>query len=321
MKIAVLGASGAIGKTIVRTSLSRGISVRLVGRTDKKLRAAYGDLAAEYVAVDLSDREGCLTALGDADSAVYTFGLPYTKTAFAVYPAMMHEMIAAARQAQLKRLILITNVYPYGIPQNERVDETHPRNPVAVKGQYRREQEDILLAAHDRYGLHTLSLRLPDFYGPDSELSLTHEIFKAATSCKKANILGPIDTPHEFMFTPDVGPVVVDLLQRDHAFGTAYNFGGPGVLTMQQFAEKVFAAAGCGNPKLNVAQGMLLRLLGVVMPLLRELVEMEYLLKTPVILDDSRLRSVLGELHKTSYDEGIRQTLAEYKKTVLGVSG
>ena len=42
---------------------------------------------------------------------------------------------------------------------------------------------------------------------------------------------------------------------------------------------------------------------------LREVVEMFYLQETPVILNDSKLASKLGELRKTSYDEGIRKTL------------
>ena len=32
--------------------------------------------------------------------------------------------------------------------------------------------------------------------------------------------------------------------------------------------------------------------------------------ETPVILDDSKLTKKLGTLHKTSYDDGIKQTLA-----------
>jgi len=42
---------------------------------------------------------------------------------------------------------------------------------------------------------------------------------------------------------------------------------------------------------------------------LRELVEMHYLQTSPVILDDSRLKALLGDLAKTPYKEGIRQTL------------
>jgi hypothetical protein len=44
--------------------------------------------------------------------------------------------------------------------------------------------------------------------------------------------------------------------------------------------------------------------------MVREVVEMHYLQTSPVILDDTKLTNLLGELHKTPYIEGIRQTLA-----------
>jgi nucleoside-diphosphate-sugar epimerase len=36
---------------------------------------------------------------------------------------------------------------------------------------------------------------------------------------------------------------------------------------------------------------------------------MLYLQETPVLLDDEKLRGKLGQVHKTSYDEGIKLTL------------
>jgi hypothetical protein len=59
-----------------------------------------------------------------------------------------------------------------------------------------------------------------------------------------------------------------------------------------------------------VAGKTMLRLVGLFVPMLRELVEMHYLLTDPVIMDDSALQRLIGPLHKTSYAEGIRQTLA-----------
>jgi hypothetical protein len=41
---------------------------------------------------------------------------------------------------------------------------------------------------------------------------------------------------------------------------------------------------------------------------------MLYLTETPVLLDDSKLRAQFPALHKTSYDEGIRQTIAWMRK-------
>ena len=50
-----------------------------------------------------------------------------------------------------------------------------------------------------------------------------------------------------------------------------------------------------------------LRLMGLFNPLMREMVEMNYLQTSPVVLDDSALRGLLGDIKKTTYDEGIRQ--------------
>jgi hypothetical protein len=50
--------------------------------------------------------------------------------------------------------------------------------------------------------------------------------------------------------------------------------------------------------------------MGLFNPIMREMVEIHYLLTDPVLLDDSRLEKLLGGLKCTSYDEGIRQTLA-----------
>jgi hypothetical protein len=37
---------------------------------------------------------------------------------------------------------------------------------------------------------------------------------------------------------------------------------------------------------------------------------MNYLMRTPVIMDDSAIHALLGEIRKTSYNEGIQRTLA-----------
>lgn len=50
--------------------------------------------------------------------------------------------------------------------------------------------------------------------------------------------------------------------------------------------------------------------MGLFDSFMRELVEMHYLLTTPVIMDDRALHELLGDVHKTSYQEGIRHTLA-----------
>jgi nucleoside-diphosphate-sugar epimerase len=209
----------------------------------------------------------------------------------------------------VKRFVLIGTVYPYGRPQQERVTENHPRQPHTFKGQRRKEQEDLLLAAHTAGRIQGAVLRLPDFYGPGVEKSLLDGVFKAAVAGKAADMIGPIDTPHEFVFVPDVGPVALRLAAEAQAYGRVWHLAGAGVISQKTMAQQIFAAAGT-RMRTRVLGKLGLRVLGLFNPFLRELVEMHYLQTNPVIMDDSALHGLLGHIHKTSYAEGIRQTLA-----------
>lgn len=302
--VGIFGAAGAIGKSVAAELKRRSILVRVVGRRESALREAFGN-AHEIVAADLNNPEDASRAASGLTTIVHAVGVPYTN--FALHPILMRRTVDAARNQNVKKLIVISNVYSYGMPQSEPVDEQHPRQPHTYKGRMRKEQEDVALAAHTA-ALKTLVLRLPDFYGPDAELSLAHEIFKAARDGKPAPVFAPIDAPHEWIYTPDVGAVVVDLIQRDDVYGSAYNVGSAGTITTRDFATRIFAGFGA-KPKLRVVTTIMLRLLGLFNPILREVVEMQYLQSKPVILDDAKLKRTLGSVRKTSYSDGIAQTV------------
>jgi nucleoside-diphosphate-sugar epimerase len=306
-KVAIFGAAGPIGRFVGMDLDRRGVPFRAVGRTLSKLQAVFGKMPhAELIAADLSDAGGAAQAARGVDTVIYTLGLSYME--FAQYPKLMRVAVDAATAAGVARFVLVTGVYSYGIPQTQKVAETHPRVPVAVKGQLRKEQEDILMAAGERGALKYQVVRLPDFYGPYAESSLANPVFRAALAGKTANWLGPVSTPHEFVFVPDAGPVIAELASRDDCYNQVWHLAGPGAITALGFIQKIYQAAG-REPKFRSAGRTLLRMMGWFNPLMRELPEMLYLQETPVLLDDEKLRAKLGAVHKTSYDEGIQQTL------------
>ena len=306
-KVAIFGAAGPIGRYVGMELDRRGIPFRAVGRTAAKLEEAFGKLPhAEVVAADLSDSGGAMQAARGVDTIVYTLGVAYTD--FQLYPKLMRVAVDAAAAAGVQRFVLVTGVYSYGIPQTQRVAETHPRVPVSVKGQLRKEQEDVLMAAGERGLFKCIVVRLPDFYGPYADNSLANPVFRAALAGKTANWLGPVGALHEFVFVPDAGPAIVALASRDDCYGEAWNFAGPGEISSLAFIQKIYQAAG-REPKFRSAGRTLLRMLVWFNPLMRELPEMLYLQETPVLLDDEKLCRMLGQVHKTSYDEGIKLTL------------
>jgi nucleoside-diphosphate-sugar epimerase len=108
---------------------------------------------------------------------------------------------------------------------------------------------------------------------------------------------------------PDAGPVIVDLASCAECYGEAWNFAGPAEINTMDFVTRIYRAAGRAPKYRSVGQG-LLKMAGWFNPLYKELPEMLYLQETPVILDDGKLRTKFPNVHKTPYDEGIRQTLA-----------
>ncbi|PXW27274.1 NAD-dependent epimerase/dehydratase family protein [Paraburkholderia caballeronis] len=307
-KVALFGATGATGARIAAALRAAGRPRRMIARSRAQLAAAFGDDPdAELVEWNPDDPASIVAAATGVDTAVYLVGVPYHR--FELHPQLMRKTIDGLVAAGVRQLILIGTVYPYGRARTNPVTESHPREPHTFKGRMRLEQENLVLAAHGRSGLSTLVLRLPDFYGPGVERSLLNSLFNAAATGSRAQMLGPIDAPHEFVFLPDVGPVVETLTRTPNAFGRVLHLAGAGTITQREIASRAFALAG-RTPKLMVAGKPMLRVLGLFNPLMRELVEMHYLLAEPLVLDDSKLRALIGPIHKTSYEEGIRQSFA-----------
>jgi nucleoside-diphosphate-sugar epimerase len=308
MKYAIFGATGAVGKSLAPALAGTDARFRVVGRVLERLRGDFGkyEPLVDFCAADLSDVKAAASAAAGIDTIFYLVGVPYTN--FALHPKLTRIVLEAAAANGVRRFVHLGTVYPYGKPERNPVDETHPRNPHTFKGRMRKEQEDLVLGADGKNGMRTTILRAPDFYGPESELSYVRAIFDAALKGGTANVIGPVDTPHEFIFVPDVAAALLALSSKEEAYGQAWNLAGPGVITTRRFADLVFGHAG-QRTRLRVANKFLLRVMGLFNPFFREVLEMHYLWTTPVVLDDSRLRHLLPNLHKTSYEDGIRETI------------
>jgi nucleoside-diphosphate-sugar epimerase len=307
-KVALFGAAGAIGNSVASALRQQGWPYRVVGRSAASLEKSFGqDPLAELKTWNPDQPDSVRLAAEGIETIVYLVGVNYWQ--FHLHPILMQKTIDGAVASGVKQILLIGTVYPYGKPQTVPVTEDHPRSPHTFKGKMRKEQEDILFAAHQSGKIQACELRLPDFYGPNVDKSYLWSAFQAARNGTRAQLIGPIDKPHQFVYVPDVGPVVARLIVTAGAWGHAWHFAGSGVITQRQFVEKIFAAAD-RKPKFIVAGKTMLRIMGLFNPLLREMVEMHYLFTDPILLDDSRLENLLGGLRRTSYDQGIKETLA-----------
>jgi nucleoside-diphosphate-sugar epimerase len=307
-KVGLFGAAGAIGQSIANALGAAGRHYRVIGRSRGPLDAAFGqDPYAEIATWNPDEPASIAAAAQGLQTAIYLVGVPYNE--FGTHPPLMEKTLAGLSAAGVERLILIGTVYPYGRARSQPVTESHPREPHTFKGQMRLAQENLVLEAHGRHGLSTLVLRLPDFYGPRIERSFLNGVFEGAARGTRAQMVGPIDVPHEFVFVPDVGPVVETLTRTPEAYGRWLHLAGAGTITQREVAAKAYALAG-REPRLMVVGKPMLRVLGLFNPILREMVEMNYLMSEPLVLDDSALQALIGPIKKTTYYEGIRLAFA-----------
>jgi nucleoside-diphosphate-sugar epimerase len=200
----------------------------------------------------------------------------------------------------------VAPVYSYGPPQRIPVPESQPHRPNTRKGRFRLKQEQEVLGRHSG-GFATIVVHLPDFYGPNADLSYANAFMREAVSGKTASWIGPLEAQREFIYVPDVADPLLALSELDDAYGRCWNLGGQS-LAARAFIGEVFKLLAT-PPKYRSIPKLMLQAVGLVNPFMREVAEMYYLFESNFILDDSALRQRLGGYAKTPIEQGITQTI------------
>jgi len=303
---ALFGATGVLGQALA--PLLAPHRFRAIGRSHAHLAslfAAYPN--AELAVWDPAKPDTAVAALQGSETMIYLVGVPYTD--FRLHPALFEQVLNAAIQAGVKRCLLVGTVYPFGLAQSNSVQEDHPRNPHTFKGTMRKQQEDILLSGDAAGRISGAILRLPDFYGPKVSKSYLASLFDAAVHNKTAQLIGPLNIPHEYVYIPDAAQTLLRLAQEDGAYGRSWHLAGAGRITQSEVIKLVESIVGRPIKKLVIGKRGL-QLLGLFSPLLREVAEMHYLQTHPLFLNDTALTRLLGPINKTSYADGVRASLA-----------
>ena len=298
----VLGASGGTGRAIVDELVRQGRRVRAVSRG-----AAPGlPTGVEHVRADLYDPADAARAVAGA-SVVYHTAQPAYEDWDGNFERL-NGSIADATAAAGARLVFADNLYMYG-PGASPMTETTPQRATDRKGRLRIRLAADLLARHERGGLDVVIARSSDYFGPHGiNTGPGERVFGAAIQGKAASVVGKLDVPHSMSFLPDMARAMVILGDRDEASGRVWHLPVTDPLTVRQFLDRVFAAA--GTPvKTQVAGPMMLRVLGLFVPPLREIAVVLYQWQEPWISDWSAFEAAFGPFGRTPLDEAIETTL------------
>ena len=303
----VLGATGGIGGELASQLASGGWQVRALNRNPDR---AGKDGRFQWIKGDAMQAADVMTAARGASLIVHAVNPPGYRDWDKVVLPMLDNTIAAA-EANGARIVLPGTVYNYGPDAFPVITEDAPQNAQARKGQIRVEMERRLKAAAARGKTRVLIVRAGDFFGPRAVNSwFSQGLVKAGSRPKAITYPGKRGIGHQWAYLPDLAETILRLVGHDGLDDFAsFNFGGHWDGDGQAMIGAIRQVL--GEPFLPV-KGMpwpIMQLASPFVSFFREVLEMRYLWKVPVRLDNARLEAMLGSEPHTPLEDAVRTTL------------
>ena len=303
-RIVVLGGAGRLGRAAAEAFKSAGWQVASLVRGSSAGSAAPG---TEIIAVDARDAQAVIAATSGADVVLNALNVPYADWE-RLAPALTDTAIAAARESRAT-LIFPGNLYNYGAGMPARIDETTSMHPTSRKGTIRVAIETRMREAAEG-GLRTIVVRTGDYLGGEGRGSWLDRIIVKGIAAGRLTYPGPLDTIHEWAYLSDVAQAMVQLAERRERLAPFATLGFAGhAVTGREFVAAISRA--CRRDfKIDYVPWRLLKMMGLVVPVFRELTDISYLWSTPHAIDGARLTEIIGDIPRTPLDRAITASLA-----------
>lgn len=299
----ILGANGVIGRELSGHLLQYTDRVRQVSRNPKAVNATD-----ELMKGDLLNAGDVRRAVAGSEIVYLLAGLKYDVATWQdQWPRIMRNVIDACK-ASGSKLVFFDNVYAYGLVHGVMTEET-PFNPCSKKGEVRAQIATQLLDEIKNSNIQGLIVRAADFYGPQVIQSMVHSTVVERLRAKKTpQWIGNPKRVHSFTYTPDAGRSVAILGNAP----TALNQTWHALTSKERITGETFVRIACEKavrpyavqplPKFGV------RMIGLFVPVLREIVEMMYQYEEDYTFDSTKMERAFNE-EPTTYRDGIAQMI------------
>jgi nucleoside-diphosphate-sugar epimerase len=244
--VAISGGAGFLGLHLARRLLADGHGVRtldLVRLDDVALDGRVEELAGD-VRVEADAR----SLVEGADVLVHAAAaLPIQVTRAAIRSVNVDGTavtLAAAREAGVRRAVLISSTAVYGVPERHPIHEDDPLVGVGHYGESKIEAER-LCEAFARRGLETVVVRPKTFVGPE-RLGVFEILFDWIREGRRIPILGDGENRYQLLAVEDLVDAVVRCFDAPVA-GEALNVGARRFGTVREDLQELIGHAGSSS--------------------------------------------------------------------------
>lgn len=308
----ILGSGGAIGIELAKALTQYTQNIRLVSRNPQKVQDED-----ELFAADLTNYEEVKKAVEGSEVVYLTAGFAYkAKVWQKIWPQVIRNVIDACKLYNA-RLVFFDNIYMYDPNFLGSMTEETPINPSSKKGAVRKLVAQMVLDEIKAGTLTALIARSADFYGPGIKnvSMLTETVFNNLAAGKKANWMASEHLKHSYTYTPDAGRATALLGNTPDAYNQVWHLPtAPYPLTGKEWITNIAKEMG-KQPKYMILSKGFLKVLGLFIPIMGELVEMIYQYNRDYVFDSSKFIEEFS-FTPTSYAEGIKEIVAmDYSKS------
>jgi nucleoside-diphosphate-sugar epimerase len=298
----VIFGSGPLGRWTMRELVSMDKRVRMVNRSGRTADVPAG---VEIVQGDAYSTAST-TQVSQGAVAVYQCAQPPYHEWPEKFPRLQSAILEGAA-ANGAKLIVGDNLYMYGDTNGKPINEATPITPHTSKGRVRAQMADAVLEAHRSGKVRAAIGRASNFFGPYEQI-VSGLVFYPALAGKTVNVLGRLDQPHSFSYAPDFGKGLAILGTHDEALGQVWITPCSPPVTQQELVTLLSKEV--GHPvKARAGGKLILSLMGLFNPTLRETIEMLYEWEKPFIVDSSKFERAFG-VTATPLETAVRETLA-----------
>jgi nucleoside-diphosphate-sugar epimerase len=244
--VSISGGAGFLGLHLARRVLGDGSAVRTLDIAlldDRELERGVEEMRGDIRS------EGDVRALvAGADVVVHAAAaLPIQSSRAAIRSVNVEgtaNVLAAALQAGVRRVVLISSTAVYGVPDHHPIHEDDPLVGVGWYGESKIDAER-LAGAFGRRGLDVVIVRPKTFVGPE-RLGVFEILFDWIREGRRIPILGRGENRYQLLAVEDLVDAVVRCFDRPVA-GEALNIGAGSFGTVRDDLQALIDHAGSGS--------------------------------------------------------------------------
>ena len=280
MALHVIVGKGPVGTTTAEALGARGHQVRVLSRS-----GGTSTDVVEHRQVDATDA-GALTAAARGAASLYNAVNPAYDRWATDWPPVAAALLAAAERTGAV-LVTMGNLYGYGRPAGPMTPDS-PLAATDTKGRIRARMWSDMLAAHEAGRVRVTEARAADFVGPQVPADHSHLMrqLPALRAGRRAWVVGDPDVPRGWSYMPDVAQTLVTLGTDERALGRAWHVPSA-IRSQRQALTELARALGRPQPRVSGMPWSLLRGAGIVLPFLREVVDVRHQFDQPYVIDAS----------------------------------